>query len=285
VRIPGTVWIASICVLVFAGPAYPQSKEILQLQRDMINLQNQVKELQTSVDQNNQKLVSLVETLAKQLDQLNTSLPKIVDAVGGVRADNEKTATDLRALVGGLKESVDQLNQGMNGRDGVRAQLGSVSQQLKDMKSTAGTEPLATPEDLMRTAYADFAAGNYPLSIGGYKEFLSKYPNNPRAPEAQLKIADAYYNQGKYEPAITEYDIVLQKYPKDDKTGTALYKEGLAYKELGETDKATAALQRVQMEFPSSNEAALAKLKLMEWNPAPPPRGGTTSRGARGRGQ
>src|SRR5262249_4204823 len=230
VKIPSTVWIAGLCVLMLAGPAYPQSKEILQLQRDMITLSNQMKELQASVDQNNQKLVALVEKLTSSMDQLNTNLPKIVEAVSGVRSDNEKTAAELRTLVGGLKEGLDQLTQGMNGRDGVRAQLSSVTQQLKDMRAAASTQPLATPDDLIRTGFGDFSAGLWDLSIGDFKEFLAKYPNHPRAAEAQLKIGDAFSNQKKYEQAITEYDVVLQKYPQNDKTVTALYKEGLAYK-------------------------------------------------------
>src|SRR5262245_45112188 len=173
----------------------------------MITLSNQMKELQSSVDQNNQKLVALVEKLTGQMDQLNTNLPKIVEAVGGVRSDNEKTAGELRTLVSGLKDGLDQLNQGLNGRDGVRAQLGSVSQQIKEMKATAATQPLATPDDLIRTAYGDFSAGLWDLSIGDFKEFLSKFPNHPRAAEAQLKIADAFFSQKKYEQAITEYDV------------------------------------------------------------------------------
>jgi tol-pal system protein YbgF len=282
VKIPSTVWIAGLCVLTLAGPAYPQSREILQLQRDMITLSNQMKELQASVDQNNQKLVALVEKLTGSMDQLNASLPKIVEAVSGVRSDNDKTAAELRTLVGGLKDGLDQLNQGINSRDGVRAQLSSVSQQIKDMKAASSAQPLATPDDLIRTAYGDFSAGLWDLSIGDFKEFLAKYATHPRAAEAQLKIGDAFFNQKKYEQAVTEYDVVLQKYPQNDKTVTALYKEGLAYKEIGQTDKATAALERVIMEFPNSSEAVLAKERLTDWKPPAPARGAPPRGGRRG---
>ena len=285
-KVSSTVWIASMCVLVLAGPAYPQSKTelaVLQLQRDMITLQGQMKELQTSVDQNNKNLIALVEKLTDQLNLLGATIPKLTDAVSAsIRADNEKSAGEMKTLVAGLKESLDQLNQGLNGRDGVRAQVSSVSQQLKEMRAAAAAEPLATPEDLMRTAYADVSGGNWNLAIGEFKEFLAKFPNHPRAGEAQYQIGEAYFKQKKWDEAITQYDIVLQKHPKDDTTVTALYKEGLAYKEIGQTEKANATLNRVVAEFPNSSEATLSKDKLAEWNPPPPPPP-PPARGGRGR--
>jgi tol-pal system protein YbgF len=277
VKLKSAVWIAGITMLALAGPAYPQNKTelaVLQLQRDMITLQNQMKEMQSSLDQNNKNLTAMVEKLADQLNTLNTNLPKLTDAVTtSARTENEKTAAEIRSVVSGLKDSLDQINQGLNGRDGVRAQVSNLSQQVKDMRAAAATEPLATPEDLMRTAHADFSAGNWNLAVGEYKEFLGKYPTHPRAAEAQLQIGEAFFNQKKYEQAITEYDIVLQKYPKDDKTVTALYKEGLAYWELGQPEKAIAAMNRVVMEYPGSPESTFAKQKLAEWKPPTPARG------------
>jgi tol-pal system protein YbgF len=141
------------------------------------------------------------------------------------------------------------------------------------MRDKAATEPLSTPEDLMRTAFADMSAGNWNLAISEFKEFLSKYPTHPRAAEAQLQIGEAYFNSKKFDMAVVEYDIVLQKYPKDDKTVTALYKEGLAYWELGQPEKAIAAMTRIQMEFPGSPESTYAKQKIAEWKPPAPARG------------
>ena len=281
-KLRGIVWIACISALVLAGPVYPQNKTeqaVLQMQRDVLMLQNQMKELQASVDQNNQKLGALTDKLSALADSMNASLPKIGDAVSSIKSDNEKSANDLKALVGAMKDGLDQLNQNLNGREGVNARLGAVSQQLKDMRAAASTQPLETAEDLLRTAYADFSAGLWPLSIGDFKGFLAKYSTHPRAADAQYHIAEAYYAQKKWDQAIAEYDTLLQKYPNSDTTASALFKEGLAYKELGQDDKATAALERLVMELPSSQEAGLAKLKLMEWNPPPPPQRGTTQRG------
>jgi tol-pal system protein YbgF len=130
------------------------------------------------------------------------------------------------------------------------------------MQTTA--EPLAQPDDLWRSAYVDYAAGNYSLAVSGYEEFLSKYPNDPRAADAHLFIGNALVEQKKHDQAIVAYDIVLQKYPDSDKTGAALLKKGLAYAELNQLQQAIAILSEVVKRFPKTSEAGNAEAKLKE---------------------
>ena len=133
------------------------------------------------------------------------------------------------------------------------------------MKTTS--EPLAGPEDVWRSATIDALTGNYDLAIAGYSEFLSKYPNDPRAGAAQLFIAEALYKQKKYEQAATDYDLFLQKYPGHDKTSTALLKKGLALAEQNQIQLALAALQEVVKQFPKTSEAETAQSKIKELQP------------------
>ena len=128
-------------------------------------------------------------------------------------------------------------------------------------------EPLAGPNDIWRSAVVDALTGNYDLAIGGYKEFLSKYPNDPRAAEAQLSIADALFSQKKYEQALTDYDLFLQKYPGHDKSSAALLKKGLALAEQNQPQLAIAALQQVVKEFPKTSAAEAAQSKIRELQP------------------
>jgi tol-pal system protein YbgF len=254
-----------LLLLLAAGPAYPQNKDMLRLQADMITLQQQVKQLQSSVDENNSVLKGLVEKIADQVNTLAGGLQKVnqaVDqAVGGIRTQNEATAKETRTILSNLNTAVGELQEGLTS---VRAQLNSLSQQVTSMKTTA--VPLAGPDDLWRTAMVDFLAGNYDLAISGFQEFLSKYSNDPHAPEAHLRMGDALLAQKKYEPAETEFDFVLQKYPEGDTTRAALLKKGLA---LAEHDKpqAKATLTEVVKKFPNTSEASTAQAKLRELQP------------------
>ncbi|PYS02864.1 MAG: hypothetical protein DMG15_07805 [Acidobacteria bacterium] len=264
-------WLLAGLLIIFAvGPAYSQNKDILRLQADLITLQQQVKQLQSSIDENNGVIKGLVEKIADQVNTLTGGLQKvnqaldqaIGQAIGGLRTQNDTTAKEMRTILSNLNTSVGELHEGLAS---VRAQVNSLSQQVTTIKTTA--EPLAGPNDLWKSAMVDFFSGLYDLAVSDFQEFLSKYPNDPRAPEAHLRMGDSLLNQKKYEPAETEYDFVLQKYPESDTTRAALLKKGLA---LAEHDKpqAITTLNEVVKKFPNTSEASSAQTKLKDLQPA-----------------
>lgn len=250
---------ASLLILLAGGPAYPQKKEIMQLQVDMIDLKQRLNELQTSSDQKNAALRSLVEKIADQVNSLAGGMQKITQAVDGMKTQNDKTSAELRSILNGLHANMTDLQESFSA---TRGQINSLSQQVTSMKTTV--EPLAGPEDLIRTAMVDYLAGNYDLAISGFREFLSKHGNDPRAPDAQLTVGEALYNQKKYDQAVIEYDLFLQKYPQNDKTRTALYKKGLALAEQNQPQQAISVLNQVIKQFPNTSEAANAQIKVRD---------------------
>jgi len=257
-----TLFVAGLLLILAAGPAYPQNKDILRLEADMIMLQQQVKQLQTSVDENNGAIKGLVEKIADQVNTLAGGLQKVNQtldqAVGGVKTQNETTAKEMRTILSNLSTTVGELQEGLTS---VRAQITSLSQQVTTIKTNA--EPLAGPNDLWKSAMLNSFSGLYDLEIADFQDFLSKYPNDPRAPEAHLRMGDALVAQKKYEQAETEFDFVLQKYPESDTTRAALLKKGLA---LAEHDKPQAidTLKDVVQKFPNTSEAVNAQGKLKE---------------------
>ena len=252
--------IAVLLIILAAGPVYPrpQNRDILQLQKDMIDVMQRVNQLQTTVDRDNGLLKSLMERVADQVNTLSSGLQKMTQAVDGIRGQNDTTTKELRTALKTLNDSIKELDTELSS---ARAQIGSLSREVTTMKTT--TEPLASPDDLWRTAYLDYSAGNWDLAISGYQEFLSKYPMDARAPDAQLRIGDALKQQKKYDLAITQYDIVLQKYPESDKTGAALLKKGLAQAESNQP-QANSTLNEVVKKFPGTTEAIAAQAKLKE---------------------
>jgi len=144
----------------------------------------------------------------------------------------------------------------------MRAQMTSISKDIREAKTTA--EPLARPDELMRTAYVDYSSGQYDLAISGYMEFLQKFPDDARAAEAHLYIANALAAQKKFDAAVQEYDIVLQKYPESDKTRIALWKKGLTQADATQPQQAIATLNEVVKRFPNTSEATNAQAKLRE---------------------
>ncbi len=258
--------VAGMLILLAAGPAYPQNREILQLQADMIRLSQQMNQLQSTLDSKNAVMQGLLEKVVDQVNGLSANLQRINQAIDSVKDANDKTAAELRVAVSNVDKDVDALAEGFTA---VRGQLSSVSQQITAMKVTS--EPLATVEDLRRTAMTDYLVGNYDLAIGGFQELLAKFPADPLAFEARLSIGDAYYNQKKFDQALVEYDMFLQNYPPNDKTRAALYKKGLAHAELNQRPEALAVFRKIVTDFPNTIEATNSTQKVRELS-APPAR-------------
>src|SRR5207237_3693927 len=218
--------VAGLLLILAAVPASLQNRDMLRLQADMITLQQQVKQLQTSVDDNNAAIKSLVEKIADQVNTLAGGLQKINQAVDGVKVQNDASTKEMRTIVTMLASSVGDIQEGLSS---IRAQIGTVSQQVTTLKTTAA--PLPGPNDLWKEAVVDSLTGQYELANSAFQEFLQKSPNDPRAAEAHLRIGDNYVSMKKYDQAETEFDLVLQKYPESDTTRAALLKKGLAHAE------------------------------------------------------
>src|SRR5204862_733267 len=134
-----------------------------------------------TMDMNNSAIKGLVEKMADQVNTLGGSVQKISQAMEGVKAQSDKTAGELRVILNNMNTSVGELQEALAA---VRTQINSVSQQVTAKNTVA--EPLAGPEDIMREATVNYLSGNYDLALDAFQEFLTKYPNHPRAAEAQL---------------------------------------------------------------------------------------------------
>ncbi len=258
---------ALLLIVVAAGPGYPQNKQMLQLEADMIELTARVKQLQATVDQNDAAIKGLVEKMTDQVGTIAGGMQKLSQAVDQVDKRGDSSTRELRATLTSINNAMTEIRDDLTS---MKSQVSSISKEITTLKTTE--TPLAGPNDLWRTAMLDSYAGNYDLAIGGFNEFLSKFPSDPRAAQATLLIAESFYGQKKFEQAAIQYDLVLQKYPDSDTTRTALLKKGLAQAELNQTQLAAVTLQEVITRFPKTAEASTAEARLKEIKPAAPPR-------------
>ena len=178
-----------ILVLLFfliAGPAYPQNRDILQLQRDMIEVQTRVKQLQTTVDQDNAVMKNLLEKTTDQVNSMAVTMQKVSQIVEGMSKQNAMSSGELRALVSTLTGMVKEMEEGLTA---VRGQVAGLSRDLTSIKTTS--EPLASSDELWRNANTDYSQGNFDLAVGGFQEFIAKFPNDPKVADAHLRLGDS----------------------------------------------------------------------------------------------
>jgi tol-pal system protein YbgF len=119
-------------------------------------------------------------------------------------------------------------------------------------------------ESLYAAAYETFKEGKYDKARTEFQNFLKLHPRAEYSGNAQFWIGECYYNEQQYEKAILEYEKVVTNFPEGNKVPYALLKQGLSFQQLGDKTSARLFLQQVIRDYPNTNQAGVARSKLLE---------------------
>ena len=283
-----------LCVWVLiASPtlAFAASKEIEELQRDVAQLQQQVRDLQRSQDEKFAALQVLVQQAVDNASKANTAVAVIQS---GFQQNIRDTESKVVAPVVGLASRMDQVSndlrtveQAVSDMTGLmsklQAQLTDVGNAVKVMQAPSPAPPgqttpgggAAAPEmptisaaDLYSNARRDLSGGKLDLALQEFSDYLKWYGNTDLAPNAQFYIANIHSSQGDYDNAVKEFDMVLEKYPDNNKTPDALYNKGLALTKMGRRTDGAQEYRELIQRFPANDlsKRACDQLKGMGLN-------------------
>jgi tol-pal system protein YbgF len=266
-------WVGALAISV--GPALAQKKEVIQLQRDMAILQEQVRQMGRQMDGHGERMAVLENLLKQNLDTAN----KMNQAVALIERSIAKQADAVVAPVTSISNRVESLSSQFGAlRDAVEEQssrLGKIQQQVEDINNHLTALPPAGNGDegditttgssastLYDSAMIDNSRGNWDLARDQFKQYLDLYPNSVRAAEAQYYLGDISYNQKNYPEAVQHFDTVLERYAPGHISPDAQYKKGLALIELNKPQDAIRELEGLVENYPNSNVVALAKERV-----------------------
>lgn len=274
-----------IVVTGFALSVPAASQELVRIQADLLNLQNAVRMLQKSVDEN----AGAAKTLYGQMTDYLNKISRVVEETRSAQAEQLKSGSDniedvlneirtLGAKIEDLELKVASLYKKVDESQGKIAELkDAFAQRLPSTATGPDGKTVTLPEDkLLALAYSDYTQGNYELAIQGFQDFLKNFPESEFADKAQYYVGDSFYNQSKWAEAVTAFNQVLSLFPKSDWAAAAYLKSGLAYQNAGDNASAITQYRSVILKFPDSTEANIAKEKLKALGAAPPVRRKTT---------
>ena len=285
--------VCTACILIAAAPVHAPaaSKEILDLQRDVAQLQDQVRQLQKSQDQQlaaltvlvqqtvdaSQKAYTAVAVIQSNMQQsLRDMESKVVAPVVGLTTRMDSVSSDLHAV----QQAVSDLNASVQK---IQAQLTDLTNAVKVMQTPAPPPPgttstdagggaAAQPEtptmsatDLYQAAQRDYLSGKPDLALREFNQYLKWYGNTDFAANAQFYIGFIHYSQNDFETAASDFDMVLEKYTDNPKTPDAIYYKGMSLVRLpGQKTSAKEEFLEVIRRFPKSDQAKLACNQLKE---------------------
>ena len=278
-----------IPAVVFAFPVLcaAASKEIVELQRDVAQLQDQVRTLQSAFDTKMATLTTQVQQAADSATRTSTALAGLQGAIQEQLREQGKL---IAGPVAGLNAKIDEMTtafqQVQNGMADVTSRLGNLEQQMKDLSnqvrtiyspaaappSTGGTTPSPGASSIPpvdgRTLWAnadrDRLGGKNDLALQEYQQYLKYFSDGPFAPNAQFWIGYINYTQGDYEDALKAFDNVLVQFSSNAKTPDAYLWKGTTLVKLGQRTAGAKEFHQVIKLYPGSEAATKARAQLKQ---------------------
>lgn len=288
--------LALISFLLIPAGLFGQKKEIVELQRDVALLQDQIRAMQRSQDEKLAGLEVLLKQTLETSNKANTSLALLDSKLNDRFAQLEKGLAQPVAVIGskvdamgtdfgGLRESVRDLESKIGKLQGNIVDLGNAVKVLSTPPAppppspTTSAAPAATPaspcagasaEQLYNSAMRDRTSGNSDLAIQQFQDYLKCFNTTDRAPNAQYYIGEIYYLRGDYETAVDAFDKVLEQFPQNSKTSDSMLLKGRALAKAGQKESARAEFRSLIAKFPDSENAPKARIELNALGTAKP---------------
>jgi tol-pal system protein YbgF len=281
------IGVLAFFVLLVPNVGFTASREQQEMQRDIAQLQDQVRTLQSGFDQ---KMAALQTLMQQALDAGNKANTTVSVLNASVTQTLDRELKDALRPVAGLSAKMDNVNNDLsevkNSMADLTSQMNRVQQQLGDMNnaikviqappaapppsngpdtpgaSGARTTPPPPAKTLYDNARSDYSSGKSDLAASEYADFVHYYPDDPLAPDAQFYIGQIHLGQQKYDQAVMDFDAVLERFPEGKMTPEAYFMKGMALKLNNHRDDAATEFRNVVKKYPRSDRAVQAAEQL-----------------------
>ena len=262
-------------LLVFPAPrAFAVNKDMVQLQTQVQQLQDAVARLQQSNDERMGVLKDLVQQSADSVNKMASTIQTLQQQM---RTQQEASGSKLDQVSGqvqSLNDSVDEVKARLNSLEkalqSVQNQQQSINATLQNLTPPAistnpagpGSGPGVAPGDTQAPPMATTGrpAGDSPFAA------TQGPPITPRPPAGGPPISDLYktalndYMAAKYPLATTEFGQVISTNPSDPLAGNAYYYLGEIDYRAGKFAAAVKDYDHVLDEYPSNQKIAVSRL-------------------------
>ena len=295
-------WLVSGFMLTGLLQAQSEKVMIQELQRDVAQLQNNLRQYKESQDQKSAAL----ESLLKQSLEANA---KLVSNLGALQQSLTSTVADQQGKlvqpINAVGNKVDQMSQAFatlqtSLDEMIRRQarsdekLNEILSNLKTLNaapvappqasvpgggsaSGAGSTPGASADVAFKAAERDLRGGQNQLAMDEFVSFIAQFPKSENAPKAQYYMGVIFDRGEQYEDSVKAYDAVLERYPENPATKDALYGKAVALMKLDRNVEAKKEFTAFVKKYSSDDKAAQANQYLKELSgparPAARPKG------------
>ena len=264
-------------------------EDILSIQRDVAQLQDQIKQLQTSQDQKLAALESLIKQALDQSNQASGSMTALQRTLTDRLNDQQsKVAAPIAVLGTKVDQSADDVRAVRENLAALSNRVANLDNKLSDISSAVRTlsQPAAPPppgvgappaagaapippagtsaESLWLNAFRDYSSGKDELAMMEFNDYLKYFPSAENAASAQYYVGQLYNRAKMFDDAVKAFDAVLERYPDNPKTPDALYGKADALAHGGHKAEAAAEFKDFLTRFPTHSLARNAQSQLRD---------------------
>ncbi len=263
-----SVFLALLAMLwMSTTPAWGVSKEIIQLQTQVQQLQEQMTAMQRSFDERMGVMNNLVQGDADSVNKLVAALTTLQTTLQQQQANSGSKSDQLSGQIQALNDTLDELKVRLAKvtkqlEDMQAAQQSIAAQQSQQQAAAAAASAAPPPDVLYNNGLRDYNGGKNDLASQEFSDYIKFYPNTDLAGNSYYYLGEIQFKQGNYQQAVQSYDQVLQNFPSGNKAASAQLKKGFALVELGKQDDGVTELRHLIQRYPHSPEALQARDRL-----------------------
>jgi TolA-binding protein len=267
------IFSVAVCVLLLsAAPAFAApSKEIIELQQQIKDLQDAVAHLQQSNDERMGVMKDLVQQSADAVNRMSVNLDAMQKRLLGQQEAQGTKVDQVSGQIQSLNDSLDELKARMSRLEkltqAIQNQQQSISANLQNVQQPGGG---ATPPD---TSQLQQPVAPLPRPTGKKGKPSAAVPANvlPPTPPTEdaaapppadelYKTALGDYMTAKYALAASEFGDVVKFYPENPLAGNSYYYQAEIEYRSGKYPAAIKHYDQVLEQFPDSSKVPVAQL-------------------------
>ena len=275
------------CVILFVTPVFlfaQRREDILSIQRDVAQLQDQVKQMQAAQDQKFAAIQASLQQAVEESSKLNAALAAFQKNIGDrLNEQQGKVVAPIAALGTKVDEMSDDMRSVRENVASLATRIGNLDNKLADISSAVRTlsTPAVTPpppgagvpggtpapagvtaESLWTNAFRDYSSAKDELAMNEFMDYLKYFRQTENAPSAQYYIGELYVRAKQYEDAALAFDAVLERFPENPKTPDALYMKGVSIMNTPNRPDAAAEFREFLDRYPAHSLAPKAQAHL-----------------------
>jgi TolA-binding protein len=270
--------VLAICALFLsAAPAFAApSKEIIELQQQIKDLQDAVAHLQQSNDERMGVMKDLVQQSADAVNRMSVNLDTMQKRILGQQEAQGTKVDQVSGQIQSLNDSLDELKARMSRLEkltqDIQNQQQSLSANVQNIQQSGGALPGATPPPTSSQFQQPLAPLPGPTGKKGKPSAAvpanNVLPPTPPTEEAAApppadelyKTALGDYMTAKYALAASEFGDVVKFYPENPLAGNSYYYQAEIEYRGGKYPAAIKHYDQVLEQFPDSSKVPVAHL-------------------------